>query len=268
MIEKVSQFVRRNAMADRRDGACRKFVLRHQTGGKGGGAQVSMWEVESHHRHADSANALAEEISMTAESDASGIGGTQRYVLHAYHGESEKPTDRLTFRVDGDEEGDSDDFSSEPANAKGVLSQMMRHNEAMMKGTLMGLTSVMTTMQRQMAKQADRLEHMETDRFRTIEVMERLFSQEHQRKLELQKQESRESMTRELMGKLQLFLPVVANKIAGKQLMPAPVNEVLTGFLNTLSPEQAATIFGALNDEQRHFLQEFMSAASGDGAPQ
>src|SRR5262245_12354067 len=77
----------------------------------------------------DALAALAEEIEVAIQNDADGLGGMQRYLVVALRGEAQLT--RLPFRMaatDEDEAGEPID--SEPATSKGLLAQLMRHNEA------------------------------------------------------------------------------------------------------------------------------------------
>lgn len=262
MRERLVPFLRKAILSSRRDGSeCREIVLQHASAGSKTGSAVQTWEIESLHQKDSAIESLATEIEAIAQSDASGFGGTQTYVVKAFHGEGDRSSSRLTFRADGDCE-DDDVSSSEPTNSKGLLAQTMRHNEIIMKASMVSIAATMQTLQRTVVRQAERLEKMEDDRLKNLAVYEQLMSSSHDRELEAKKEERRGLMATEMLKELKLLAPVVVNKIAGKQLMPAPVKEVLGAFFSSLKPEQAATIYGSLDEGQRALLTEFQSIVS------
>lgn len=260
MIERLMPFLKKQVYNDKTAGSCREVVLQHYSVGAKGDT-VDTWEILPEHRENDSGlRKLAAEIAMSASSDAAGVKGTQTYTLKAFHGDNDKPSGRYTFRVDGDAEGGDDEMglSSEPPTPKGLLSQTMRHLEVTMKTSMMGVATAVNALERIASRASQRAEDLERDRIRSFEAIEKSISMEHERKIEVMKEETRQKAMGELAGQVKQLVPVVMAKLSGghAQLpapapIPAPVNEGIAALFASLSDAQKMQIFAALTDEQR-----------------
>lgn len=126
---------------------------------------------------------VADRIREMIETDAEGLGGLQRYVLLGMHGSD--VVGRLPLRVAGAaEESEGDAFDSEPATARGLVSQLMRHNEANSRIVSMSMAQLVSTMGRQMDRMRILAEEAEDKRHNLTELAEELFSGKHVRDLE------------------------------------------------------------------------------------
>lgn len=276
MNEKEQQFLiflRRNVFNNRASGQCREIVLRHASSNGKIGSEVNRFEITEQHRSEEGVRALFDDIMSMALADSAGYGqGVQVYHAQTFHGDSEKQSARFTFRVESDSEGDEEnEGSSEPANKQGLIAQQMRHNEVLMKTTMGSITQVINTMQRALARQTDRLESMERERWENMRAIEQIMGQNHERQLEIKKAESRERMMGELMGKLNVLLPVVAQKLlapkntrgdaAPSVVADDVIADSVKSLLESLDERQRGTIFGCLSEAQLGLLKNGTGAA-------
>ena len=81
----------------------------------------------------DELEIMVNQIEGQVLEDAEGIGGVQKYRILAYFTKAARSVGRFTFRMAGAELDEYEDGFSEEATSKGHMSQMMRHNEALMR---------------------------------------------------------------------------------------------------------------------------------------
>ncbi|MFH1010994.1 MAG: hypothetical protein V1784_07150 [bacterium] len=194
------------------------------------------------------------DIEANSEADAGGIGGIQSYVVLAFfEDEPDKPLARFTFRVAGDNEEDEGEISSEPPNRIGITSQLMRHNEAIMRTGTIATGQVVAVMQRTIASLSEANERLTTQRLESFQLIEELQSQKHERDLMASREAMKQQMIRETFEKATLLLPVVVNKLTGKTLLPERKSGqeiMIKEFMNSLTPEQANGLQNILKPEQ------------------
>jgi hypothetical protein len=126
---------------------------------------------------------LAEEINEAVNDDASGLKGSQSYILTAIDG-GEIVLSRLALRCSMEDETDDDDsISSEPATSKGVLAMLMKHTEALHRNSTMGFASIIRGQQAMLDQQATLIEKFGERHIQLINQTESLASQQHEREL-------------------------------------------------------------------------------------
>lgn len=270
---------------------CRSFVLRHLSASSKIGTEVAHFDVEPHHKTDDGAELLATMIQQSAESDADAVGGVQKYAVLSYHGDSEKHTARFIIRAAA-ENDDDDEFSSEPANAKGGYAQTLRHNEIIMKAAMTGIAAAQQSLQRALARQTENNERLERERMETFQVYRTLLDAQAEKEMEARKLEMREKAINQSIDALKGILPIVAQKmllpakpesqpskalVQASQESPttatdnaqdkpseaktnegANVKAVVGDFISSLTPEQMTTLYGQMSDEQREKMQRVM----------
>src|SRR5579864_5341213 len=107
---------------------CVRIEARHTVAGSEGGSTIASFTLEGQPPQFN-ADGIYEKLA----SDAEGIGGPQRYTLVAFCEGSKSPRDTLRVRVDGGADPELGGGVSEPANLRGMCSQLMRHNETNMR---------------------------------------------------------------------------------------------------------------------------------------
>jgi len=263
MDKRIDTWLRRNIFNQKdSQGPIFKICLRHVIQGNKIGSEISQFEVSTAMQGPD-IEALVNEIETHAYDDASGIsgGGIQRYVLLPYYKLSpDKPIGRLVFNVSSNEDGESGDtLDSEPATQKGLLSQLMRHNEALSKTLVLGMQSVIQSQQRTINQQSQQLEHVSDKHFEAISLIEDLSTGKHERELETKRLELRQQMQLESFNNIKMLMPVVVNKLTGKKIMKEPVTAqqmLLKQFMDSIKPEQFQTFLGQMNQEQQIAMME------------
>lgn len=226
---------------------CVKIKVTHLIAGQESGSPVAEFDISDDGE--TGAHFNAEDIHARMLSDAEAIGGVQRYVLLAFREGQKSPRDRFIFRLDGG--GQADASSSEPANAHGLVAQAHRHIEAMMRGFQGSLNTLVNGMANQNRILAEQLEKAHEEKGEMWALMGEIHKQDRER-VALEAKIKREDKRDELLGEgLKFLLPGIINKVApSKEAKDATV----VGLVKSLTSEQQAVIFGALNAEQRAAL--------------
>lgn len=211
------------------------------------------------------------EIVEACQEDAEGIGGLQKYAIRAYHGARKTPTVK---RIAIDARPDTvDDEFSEPANQKGVLSQMMRHTEAATRLAIGGAHENQRVMLKTIERLQTRIEFLENERAKSWELIESMKTQEHERELERVLIERAEKRKDDAMGELKLLLPVVAQKLnlpvlgsgaPSDQANAAGLMLMIAKLMDSMKPDQIAKLMGIFDTAQQaafgSLLQELNKA--------
>jgi len=264
---KLSSWVRQQILMEREDaGPCVKMILRHvsQTGdGTAKQNEVHTFDCRPIIAATDDKkdtflDGLTDEIEAKAHDDAEAMGGHHRYVVYAYYKGQNKPLGRCVFSVDAgsDEDDESNSLSgTEPATTKGLMAQMMRHNEAMMRSTVMVSQSLMNTMRAAMEQAQSHNEKLMADKMQTFDLIEQLQSRRQERELAARQAEFSEKIKEEAFQKMMLLAPSVANRIMGKKMLPeptTPMEETLKGLAASFTQEQMEQLAnsGLLKPEQ------------------
>jgi hypothetical protein len=150
---------------------------------------------------------LAMRIEETAHDDAEGLGGLQRYVIHAIA--EDRPLSRLPFRISGGGEvatsGIDEPLDSEPASGRGLLAQGMRHLEVMTRLHAEAVGQLVVTQQRTIARLAEVNESGEERRIKAVETAEAMISEKQERVLKAQESIQRQNLISRAVGEI---LPV------------------------------------------------------------
>ena len=248
-------------MVQKAEGRCTRIVLRHVVQGNKVGNEVASWNcpIEMDEQWVqDTTN----EVETSAHTDAGGLGGPQKYMLFAFFERSEaKPLARFPFLEHASDDvggGEGDDLDTESPNAKGLTAQLMRHNEALMRTTMMGITQIIGTLQRQVSKQSDTIEKLVQEKFDNLDTMEELLSNKQKRDLEFKEAETKQKLLTDAAEKTMALLPVVVSKLTGKALPGAPSmnEELLKTFLSSITPEQLESLTKVLRPEQAMVVVE------------
>jgi len=266
--KKFESWLKKQLFIERRsEGRCKSFVLRNANPGKlrAETHDVETVDIGDTSPPVDKLNELVEDIANTileaGDNDAEGLGGVQRYVVHAYYEHSDKPVSRYTFRIMGEEEeGETDDFDNEPATSKGQTAQAMRHAEAFAKIMTGAFGQAQQILLRTNARQSEQIEKFMETHMTIIELVSNLNDHKAARDLETRKQDYAEKMKEKLGEKLFPLLPVIANRIAGRPVLPGthPQQMMLKAFSESLTKEQMNGLMQVLNPEQVITVVEMM----------
>jgi hypothetical protein len=249
----ISKFLRQESVSK----SVAKFVLRHAAKGRSG-HEVETFEITEALTVEDLDN-LAAMIVSRAQMDADGVGpAIQRYTLTSYIGvgNDEKASGRQTFRLRGnsdiDVDGDEEAGEESPTN-KGLLSQLMRHNEANSRTIVQSTGAILTSMARRMEQQDKLVEKLMEDRLRSLEIVEEAMTRKHERDMEMAQVNAKEQRIAFGLNKIMSLLPVALSALskgripADKSPMALMVGELVDG----LTEDQIKSIATNLSAEQR-----------------
>lgn len=213
------------------------------------------------------AKTMAFEIVSQAAEDAEGMGGFQKYKVEGFFGASKKAGRIKRFALDAREDIVDDEFS-EPATSKGILTQMMRHNEVLMRSSAGSMNAVVTSLMKQNAVLTNRLLTMEEKYSEMITVRERLLTEETEREVIRVQSVSAEKRKDEMLESIKLLLPSVIEKVGGKMLpsgengeKPDLTKAKVAMLAKSIKPEQLSALSSVFSQAQLIALMELMKDA-------
>lgn len=212
---------------------------------------------------------LAMQIMDRAVDDARAQRGSARYIVYYKRSQDKRNYDgRTWFTLTGggyDIEGIED---TEGPNAHGLLSQMMRHNEASARIALLSARETIVDYRREVTELRGMVRHMTNTQFKVIELYEKLMSQEHQRSLDLRKARFDEAKQEKLFDQIGNIFPLLLAMFAeGKSevLKDAAFKMQIKNLVGSLSEEQIAGIVHRLEAPQQiAFLELYRQLRESD----
>lgn len=159
------------------------------------------------------------------------------------------------------------DNFTEPSNAGGLLSQMMRHTEAAFRlGTGTALT-MQDKSQKMIDRQAERIEHLEGQRLEVLETMEHVFIDKHSRDVAALRTIASEERKKVALGKLMEIAPSMFATVAGK-LLPANQMDAVTAhaardLFEGITESQMQGMLSALPQEKQIAFFQIMKRLAG-----
>ncbi len=244
-----------------------KYVLRHASKGRTGN-EVESFEI-TEALSVDELDNLAAVIVSRAQLDADGVGpAIQRYVLVSLL-EDDKPSGRQPFRLKGNSDMDidgDDEAGEESPNQRGLLQQLMRHNEANSRTIVQSTAAIQMSMSRQMERQERLIEKLMEDRMKSFEVIEEAMSRKHERDLEVMKENAKEQRIAFGLNKIMGLLPVALSALSkGKIPMDAekhPTLLMIKELVSGLESEQIDHLQRSLKPEQKILFFKVMQTIS------
>lgn len=264
-----------------------RLELRHLS--PGGADHVETWD----EFEGVSPDQVLRNIYVAASDDARNFKGNQRYGVFFFEEGRNAPMRKL-FWVKGAEWDEEDGFGaeSEPANAKGLMSSLMRYNNDIMRVALTGAREQSHIMQRLLGDQMSQNEKLMGMHFQVLELHERLLDRTHERdqKREDDKntREIKKTVTTLLTNQGIQMLPMLMAKFLGppqmggappemgpgqapmQQMGPAPETQnagpggdrgeramhLLKSFAGSLTEAQVMKLMEELSDDQkRNFIE-------------
>jgi len=235
---------------------CTHVILRQRTAETD--QQVREWNLAA----AEDLDALAAEIETRAHEDGQHFRGPTLYGLFAYREVGQPHVERTFLRVEGQGSRESFFTETEAPDGRGITSQLMRHNEVATRIAL-GQTSEIIDHYRRLLEARDRrIEDLENRHFKMLELYEKLQSMQHERDLEVLREQRADERSKFLKEKLDMLAPVLMNKLLGKDGAPAPAlgEELMRQFLKSLAPNQIDALMGMLRPEQAAVIGEVYDA--------
>lgn len=240
------------------DGGIRfaRVIARHLVKGNHRGEEVFTIDVPKKAGE-DWCDLAGMEMWSKLQTETASLGGLQKYALYAYHsGDNEAHTSRFIVRLQGyNDEDDADGINSENPDKTGLVSQAMRHAEVYakaMSGMVMGL---MSGYQATMSRQTSMIEKLMDDKLEGIEAVQEMMSMKDERDVKMIQARAKAKGIENLVGKLGVLLPAVANKISGKPIFPVEdssmmmmVRALFTSMAT--NPERLDKLMGMLSPEE------------------
>ena len=231
-----------------------------------GASRVFIWTIAEQEEEARSPDAFAEQILDFAEEDARTMRGVQRYLVRVYLEERSEPLARRQFTMRGGMLEDDGTFSeTEEANTQGLISQQMRHNEALLR---LAVSSHLQSSNRD-ARIIDKLlesnEKLQAQQLEVIDLVQDLKDRKATREREDREAERSSERKDRIVSTLEPLVPIALMKLlpsaggaaVGKQ-------EATKKFLTSLDGEQIGAIMAALTEEQRIGLQAVIASMMQD----
>lgn len=225
-------------------------------------------------------DALVSQVIQVAQEDANNLHmGIQLYAVFAHFRNDQNYRPRHFFRVTANEEYDPDTSSgdpSEPANEKGLVSQLMRHNESIMRTTVMNTSYLLDTLRQENANQRLLLDKQSEQQIEMGALIQETLDNSTQRRLQERDAENKQGMMAATFEHLKLLFPIILNKLAGQKIAPetdASFN-ILAALFEGMSQEQQqalctqfftptqAAVFGEFLDTYEKRKRKLTSADS------
>lgn len=256
---KITNWVKNRIYVKRSDaiGYCNRLVVRHLRADGVANSEVYTHIIEEPvtEMTPHDLDLLLGELATAMSEHASGLpGGVQSYGINAYYSNHQGSIACLTVRVQSDQpEMSATGMPTEPANQDGVLAMQMRHNESIMRTSVMAMGGVVQALQKNLDRFAHHNERLIDDRMNTLHLIEDLMSGKHERDLETERQKNDLRLREELLDKLKLLGPYVINKMMGKSVLPeqtTPEALQIRALVETLRPEQMEKLKDVLTPDQ------------------
>lgn len=213
--EKVERFVLNILESVEMDGSDYTFSLFQH--GRGGEEDDPVFSTEFKRKKKDrdylikSSQELAEAIVSEASSDVENfLKGKHKYVVRC---EDVNARCVFTLTVNETEDEDMDDIEETP-NKKGLLSQLMRHQEKVMKLAVGATKNVIDMQNRTIRESQERIKQLEEKQVENIRLTEELVSGQHARNIELRRIEKKEKRMDEIAGMVMQGAPMLLQMVA------------------------------------------------------
>lgn len=209
-------------------------------------------------------------LRVFARIDAEGRGGRERYALRAHW-----PSDAglepsfVNFSVDGTAVRRTDlTGSSEPATDAGLLKQLMRHNETLMKVATQQTVDIQDENRRREERANKRIAELEEGRFKVVELAEAMLSARADRDNETLRLQAAEKRKDAALAEFMGIIPVLKPKMleAGAKLMginldaggPSPEAMMLRSMFEGMTMEQMRAMQAQIPpDKQVLFIETY-----------
>jgi hypothetical protein len=229
----------------------------HHAVEEGSNNLVRAWESDEIEGRAPSS--LADTVYEAAFTDAANFRGVQRYAVRAFEDNSARiaPVGRTFLEIEGGQTEDVNEFTAtgnEPANSRGHLSQMMRHNESIMKLAIVGARENASILQKLVMTQQEQLERYGDREVKVMELVQSLLDRKAERDMEVEDKQDSRQMKKMLIGKGLEMAPVLMTKLLSrgtKNPEDEQIKGLLTHFASTLNEEQMMNLMGVLDDGQK-----------------
>lgn len=233
-----------------------RMELRHEVE-EGARNVVRSWEGPEIDDKAPSS--IGDEVFEAALADSKNFRGVQKYGVYAFSTDQSRiaQVGRTYVQIEGGLSEEVNEFTSqgnEPANMRGHLSQMMRHNESFAKISIVGARENSAMMQKIIFQQQQTIEKMAERELKIMELTQTLMDRSAERTIELEDKQDSRQMKKALINKGLEMAPVFMSKLlsnGAKNPADEQIKGLLTHFASTLNEEQMMNLMGVLDDGQK-----------------
>lgn len=196
---------------------------------------------------------LVEQIEERALRQANALGGVHAFMLELA-GADGAVLGTEFFRVSAESFRDGS-IVSEPANEGGVLAQMMRHTEALMKTHVQGGQINLQAAQKMIETSSRRAEFAEAKFLDMLTTVHSILTGERQAQVDLVKAEARAAATKQIGGKIAMLIPEISAAFLSGTAGPKGAAHAAVlrakNLFSTITPDQLKGILGLLEVEQQ-----------------
>jgi len=223
---------------------------------------IDTWAIGGNEQNDIAVQEIVEQVKLEAQNFADVIGGNQTFMI-TVRGEHDFVANTY-FKMIGLRAEDG--IGSEPANQKGVLAQLMRHNQQLMSMNNMAMSQAFRHLTSMNERLSDRNETLEQHRIDMYDVLEDLTTRKHEREIEANTAIENSELKRKAFEQFLPLLPLVLNKIAGVEGGgDSAMGNTLLTFFESLDDKQRQEIQDSLSQEQQIVLMSLWQEVASKG---
>jgi hypothetical protein len=263
----IGRWMRLNVLTSTpENGPCYKLVIKHYSINKKPQGDVTQIPVPSSlENDAGGIDALISQVTQAAQEDSNNLhSGIQLYAVHAHYKKNPHYAPRCYFRVNAEEEYDPETAGgdpSEPSTQQGLVAQLMRHCEGLMKTSVMNTSYLIDTLRQDNANQRLLIHQQAEQSIEMGAIIQESLDNFTERRIKEREAETKQTMMSAVFEHLKLLFPVILNKIAGQPVAPEtdPSFNLLAALFESMSQEQQqALVTQFLKPEQIPLFAEFL----------
>lgn len=256
----VGNWLRKQILTkDEKNGNCYQLIIHHYSVNKKpqGAVDKIDLDIDFINNDPNAIDSIINQVCEIAQADANALhSGLQTYGVHAYFDRNPSYSPRHLLRVGADDLDPESNGAepSEPATAQGLQAQLMRHNEALMKGMVMNTSYIMEALRRENADQRQLIAKNMEQSIEFVALMQETLDNSSQRRIDERNSEIKQEALAGVFEHLKLLLPTLLNKIAGQKIAPEtdPSFTTLAALFESMPAEQ-----------QQAFVTSFLTPAQG-----
>lgn len=240
------------------DGALRfaRVVVRQLTKGNKKGEEAFSVDVPRKATD-DWCDTAALDIHAKLQNETASLGGLQKYAIYAYHsGDYENHTARFIIRLQGvTDDDDEEGLNSEGPDKVGLVSQCMRHTEASNRTMVALVQGLVGTYQSTISRLAAMNEKLLDDKLASMELIQDMQEDKDNREAKALTAKAKAKGVQDLVGRLGVLLPAMANRVAGKPIFPVEDSSMMMMVRSLFTsmatnPERLDKLMGLLSPEE------------------
>ena len=261
--QQIADWVRQHVVLSHPSfGKCRKLILRHMNLEHKPQGDVTAVVISQDEALIGEIDMIVNKIVDAAQRSANDFSaGLQTYALYAYYPDEPQFVPYKMFRVAAEDNIDRGNLEpSELPTEKGLVSQLMRHNEAIMKNSIMQGSYLFSIFQREMTRLTEKDARHEQQQLDMVMLQQDVLNEAHGRRLKEREAETNIAMREGVFEQLKVLMPILANRLTGKQIFPEEDKSFLlmATFLENLTPEQQIWLRDKLTEPQTALLAEIL----------